>query len=88
MINHEPPFTVRETAHLRGWSRKRVYTLIHEGCPTTRIGRQHYIFPDTLDSFLRGREVPGSKDTARGRGRPRKVKYDALEGPESRVEAV
>jgi hypothetical protein len=72
MVNHDPPFSVKETSKLRGLSRKRVYVLIHEGCPTVRIGRQHYIYPDTLDNFLRNREVPGCKEPAKGRGRPKK----------------
>jgi hypothetical protein len=72
MFAHDPPFTVAETAKIHGWSQKVVYRLIHQGCPTVRIGRQHYLYLDTLDSFLRAREVPGSKDLARGRGRSRK----------------
>jgi hypothetical protein len=75
MIDHEPPFSVSETAEAHGWSRKRVYRLIHEGCPTIRIGRQHLIFPNSLDQFLRQREVPGHKDPPSGRGRPRKSKF-------------
>jgi hypothetical protein len=50
--------SVRQTAEERRWSPKRVRTLIGEGLPVVKIGRQSLIHDDTLDRFLQEREGP------------------------------
>ncbi len=50
--------SVDQVAEARDWSPKRVRTLIGEGLPVVKIGRQSLIHEDTLDRFLQEREAP------------------------------
>jgi hypothetical protein len=56
MPHSTTPKSVDETAVERNWPPKRVRKLIDEGLPTVKIGRQNFIFADTLDKFLKMRE--------------------------------
>ena len=50
--------SVDQIAEERDWSPKRVRTLIGEGLPVVKIGRQSLIYEDTLDQYLHEREAP------------------------------
>jgi hypothetical protein len=49
--------SVGQVAEERDWSPKRVRTLIEEGLPVVKIGRQSLIYDGTLDQFLHARET-------------------------------
>jgi hypothetical protein len=49
--------SVGQIAEDRDWSPKRVRTLIDEGLPVVKIGRQSLIYGGTLDQFLSARET-------------------------------
>jgi hypothetical protein len=56
--------SVGQIAEERDWSPKRIRTLIEEGLPVVKIGRQNLIYDGTLDQFLHAREtsiLPNSK---------------------------
>jgi hypothetical protein len=50
--------SVEQAAKERHWSPKRIRTLIVEGLPVVKIGRQCLIHDDTIDQYLREREAP------------------------------
>jgi hypothetical protein len=50
--------SVDQVAKERHWSPKRVRTLIGEGLPVVKIGRQNLINDNTLDQYLHEREAP------------------------------
>ena len=52
--------SVDQIAKKRRWSPKRVRTLIREGLPVVKIGRQSLIYEDTLDQYLHEREAPSA----------------------------
>lgn len=53
--------TIKEIAKQNSWSPKRVRSLIGDGLPVVKIGRQSLINIETLDRYLQGREVPGTE---------------------------
>jgi hypothetical protein len=59
MLNYSKNLkSINQIAEDRDWSPKRVRTLICEGLPIVKIGRQSLIHDDTLDQFLQEREAP------------------------------
>ena len=49
--------SVDQVAIERGWSPKRIRSLIREGLPVVPIGRQRLVNLETLDRFLAAREA-------------------------------
>jgi excisionase family DNA binding protein len=59
MLNYSKNLkSVDQIAKELGWSPKRVRTLIGEGLPVVKLGRQSLIYEDTLDQYLHEREAP------------------------------
>jgi hypothetical protein len=54
--------SVDQIAKEHRWSPKRVRTLIEEGLPVVRIGRQNLINDHTFDRFLQNREASRCTD--------------------------
>ena len=52
--------SVDQIAEERDWSPKRIRTLIGEGLPVVKIGRQSLIYDGTLDQYLLEREAPSA----------------------------
>jgi hypothetical protein len=72
--------SVDQIAKERRWSTKRVRTLIGEGLPVVKIGRQSLINDDTLDQYLQEREAPYPPPVPPSSISARVLKKDKVEG--------
>jgi hypothetical protein len=65
--------SVDQIAEENDWSPNRVRTLIHEGLPVVKIGRQNLISERTFDRFLQERETSTRTDRKLGDSKPCEV---------------